>query len=832
MAWNELGERRIRQGRTYQDAADPTLHRGHFTLAPLHYESEIDSGVFDAEIDCTPIRVQGPALDGWRITANGWHYALGQPGDKLTDGWVGFGGRQGAHWLQFRIVRAGYLHAPTRAWQDVGGAPTYDRANLTRNTTAKVVGPNDELVAVESVARWDNLWSTPGPGRVGVRWRINGDQLKEEITIDQVARQWITANRPPATPATETFFGFVVQVDWSDIPRVYLQSILQDVDTDFSADDQPLELRDALDRLLAFLPIDHVVAGVPGHAGGGVDRQPLHRRFWKDPDGNHYLLIGVRCDVLAGMRSGPLTFDPTFNIAATNRDGSSESGWSNVHLTDPAVDAIWGTFYVGYESGYFDGAWAWTTTIEDAPTITAASVFVDRLSTDYSAGWTGDWYGFDVDAVGVFVYNTAGRISDHAARTTALVADDSWASADHTSPSLTAIVQEICDRAGVGANPVIGLTYRPRTTAAGWYNWSDYSDSAANAADLTVTWTTGGGTEYEQAAAGAITPAGAETRRTGTGKGGALAPGGALSRQAGKAVAGALGLAGAVVRQAGKAVAGALGLAGALGTVKTFLRSVAGVLGLAGTETRQTGTGKAGSLGLAGTETRQTGKGLAGSLGLSGAQARLTAKSLVGALGLAGAIARQAGKALAGILGLSGTLGTIKTFLRSVAGTLGLNGGLSRRAGKAAAGTLGLSGVPARLTAKSLVGALGLAGAIARQAGKTLAGNLGLSGALSSVRTYLQAAAGVLGFSGILSRGVRKAAAGTLTPGGALSRQVGKATAGTLNMAGGLARRIGKAVSGVISWLGSLASQFSGERTPVVAWTLRSRSTAWTLEER
>jgi len=78
--------------------------------ALLHYESIPDSGIFDAEIDATPERVNNAQLDGWRVTVNSWHYAVGKPGDKTTDGWVGFGGRQGTHWLKFRLARVGYLH--------------------------------------------------------------------------------------------------------------------------------------------------------------------------------------------------------------------------------------------------------------------------------------------------------------------------------------------------------------------------------------------------------------------------------------------------------------------------------------------------------------------------------------------------------------------------------------------------------------------------------------------------------------------------------------------------------------------------------------------------
>ena len=111
MAWTEVVEQRALISKTYQDGTKLRLETGG---TRLHYESVLDSEVFDAEVDLTPLRVNNALLDGWIVTQAGWHYALGQPGDKLTDGWVGFGGRKGAHWIKTRLTRVGYMHGPTR----------------------------------------------------------------------------------------------------------------------------------------------------------------------------------------------------------------------------------------------------------------------------------------------------------------------------------------------------------------------------------------------------------------------------------------------------------------------------------------------------------------------------------------------------------------------------------------------------------------------------------------------------------------------------------------------------------------------------------------------
>jgi hypothetical protein len=334
MGWIERLDRRGRSSRTYQDSADPTRHALDIICGtPLHYESVPDSGVFDAVIDCTPQRVKNAALDGWRITQNGFHYALGKPAGK-SDGWVGFGGRQGAHWFSFRLARVGYLHWPTRSWQDIGGNPTYDRANLTSEVNRTAPMADGAELPVSSIARWSNIWQTPGGGALDMSWRVDGARLKEEVIINAAGRAWIAANRKPTTKANETWFGFVFQLDWSDVPRVVRQSVLQSIDGDFADDGLPLELRDAADRLLGFLPVDDLIVR---NGEEELGRTPLQKRFWRDGDGNHYLLVGVRCDLLAGMPAGDLVFDPTITLQPSAAAGA------DTYLYSTYPDSNYGT---------------------------------------------------------------------------------------------------------------------------------------------------------------------------------------------------------------------------------------------------------------------------------------------------------------------------------------------------------------------------------------------------------------------------------------------------------------------------------------------------------
>jgi len=334
LPWTELTALRNQRSRTYQDDTHPLKKAWCGTLAALHYESELDSGVHDAEVDMTPIRIDNPAFDGWRVIANGWHHALGKDlaHHGSEDGWVGFGGRQGARWFKFRLLRTGYLHWPTREWDDLRGAPDYNRARLSQETETLTIGPNDDVINVSSLATWERLWLTPGGGQLDVRWQVNKYGLKEEIVINQAGREWIAANRPPTTPPNETYFGFVFPVDWSDIPRVYRAGLLQDIDGDFADDGEAIELRTALDKLLAFMPVSQVYV-LDYELDEGETWPILRKRFWKDPDGNHYLLIGVRCDILNALPAGDLIFDPTIDeqVGATGDDGYAfgSTGYSN-----------------------------------------------------------------------------------------------------------------------------------------------------------------------------------------------------------------------------------------------------------------------------------------------------------------------------------------------------------------------------------------------------------------------------------------------------------------------------------------------------------------------
>jgi len=483
MAFVENIAKRTYSGRVYVDAG---IKRASISLARLHYESVLGSGVHDAEINCDPVRVSNPVFDGWRITSNGWHFAVGQPVNK-SDGWVGFGGRKGQNWFQFRLHRIGYLHYPTRDWQDIGGAPDYDRANLSRSTQSITIGPNADPVNIGSQAEWRNLWSTPGGGECSVRWRVNGDGLKEDVVLNQSAREWIAANRPPETSVPETYFGFVFKLDWSEIPKIVKDSIEQSDSSDFGADGS-VELQDAADRLLAFLPIDYVSVG----SGKDAVKIPLKKRFWFDGT-NHYLLVGAKVADINNLPTGDLVFDPsiTQETVTNDADGGVED-WGDWHDD-------WGAYIGDYDDSNFEHAGIRFQTIPDIAqgnTITDATLTVEAGSTtettvificygDIGANYSGAW--------GSSSRPTSGFTDSSAGDTVTIDASGDWVDGTEYELDITDCVQDIVNLSGYSTNDNMRFALKAQGSSTNGSHirinvddWDDYPPT------LDIEYTVGG----------------------------------------------------------------------------------------------------------------------------------------------------------------------------------------------------------------------------------------------------------------------------------------------------------------------------------------------------
>lgn len=466
------------------------------SMIPLHYESALDSRNFDVEINAGLQRINNAQLDGWMVTQNGWHYALGSPGDKTGDGWVGFGGRKGQNFLQFRLARMGYLHGSTRSFQDVAGTPVYGRGNLSQETRSIEIKPTGQTLNVMSSATWANIWSTPGGGRVDIRWRVMGDRLKEDIIINQAGRDFIRDNAPPLTPAAETYFGFIFQIDPSDIPRWVVNDSVRDIEGDFSDDDGRIEIRDASDRLLGFMPVDYVTVAFdekPARLNIDTIKQRLHKRIWKDPDGNYYLLIGCRVDLLANMIDGDLVFDPTWG--QTDLGVNADDGFDG--YGDWNVDGLGGNNYCDEQGGDNNWpGWSWATpAIADNSTFNEA--FFRAYNDTHSGTVTANISVEDVDPASQTQWDAdhlprdASPIWQAGAADYADIGDNQYyfGDGDEGEENIAGAFAALQTSYGeIASGDRINIYLEPGASGSDFFGFTDYS-AAGNLPQLYIDWT-------------------------------------------------------------------------------------------------------------------------------------------------------------------------------------------------------------------------------------------------------------------------------------------------------------------------------------------------------
>lgn len=515
MSWNELVDKRGRGSKVFRDSVNPAKHSLDSQVGTAwHYPSVLDSGIYDTEVDLTPERVLALGHDGWRVTNNGWHYFLGQP-NGLADGFVGFGGRQGDKWLLFRLARVGYIHWPTRAWQDIGGAPTYDRANLSQQTNNVTINTTGQTIPVETVATWSDLWNTPGGGALDASWRIDGNRLKEEITINQAARTWIAANRPPTTAPADTYFSFVfrlgsapdvnnIVMDLSYLPRWLKQGILQDPQGDFDDDDgtEGITVQNALQEFLFFLPISEAYVYTTDAEGNPVKNAiKLRKRIYKD-GADYYLLVGAKVTDLVGLPAGDLVFDPSINeqVGASADDCYQDWWQADPDLTDA------GGNYAPISNGIRTCGHRFTTVgVGQGDTIDNGTyVSLSKNGTSTQAQY-GTFYGIDLDDVATFGDTDSLRDTGIYPETTATVPINQ-ASQEYVHETFyilpiageyKAVVQEIVDRGSWASGNDMGFIWKGTGTDYAGGAFYHYDGNASLAPKLHI--------EYTAAAAGAPT---------------------------------------------------------------------------------------------------------------------------------------------------------------------------------------------------------------------------------------------------------------------------------------------------------------------------------------
>lgn len=460
----------------WRDSNDRRRYAVQSFITPVHYQQSIDSGIYNSAIDMTPIRVNNAQFDGWRINTADWHYRLGRPVGE-QDGWIGFGGRHGAHWIQYRLDRAVWIHWPTKNITVIDSTPNYDRSNVSR-TTHNIATTYGDAVSGASTVQWQNVFNG-----VDITWKLSGNTLKENISIDSSRRSALLATRP-GTPMNETFLTMLFRVKVDDIPRLYRDGTIQNLTGEFDLEEgnTPLEAKDGSNRSLFFLPYDYVY--VLDSNDDVVWRQRAQKRIFVR-DGNVWLAAGLRADHLLSAPSGKMVFDPTIDQTITANDQEAHETQSDTSFASGPA-----SLRMNNTSSLYIGGWRFTPTIPQGATIDVAylDLYVRSTGTD---DFDGTWYAEDVDSADDFVA-TADLFNR--TRTTASVSDalSSTGSGYVQFGSIVSPVQEVVNRASAATeNGLVIIWWGDTTAARGEVRTYDFDP--ANAGKIHVEYTAAGG---------------------------------------------------------------------------------------------------------------------------------------------------------------------------------------------------------------------------------------------------------------------------------------------------------------------------------------------------
>lgn len=474
MAFVENRTLRQLNSATFEDSASGQ-RRVVASLVPLHYET---GGGSLNRIDMSPVRINPgdwsryPNFDGWLVSQNGWLYGLG------VNGYVYFGGRRGEHYVRFRLREVGYVRTTTGAFTAIGGLPDYNTGNLSAQQTQ--VNIEGETYVTGTTAEWRSLNTTPGGGELYLRFKARGDGLKAEYVINQAAREWIAVNRPPSfynIPAAQAYLAFRFDIDWSDIPRKVIAGVLQG-DT-FDDANGGVELRNALDELLAFMPIGDAYV----NTGEDLFRSKvtLRKRFAAG-----LMTVGAPVSALNALPAGDLVFDPTVtpSVSASGNDWTWINGVGFGNTETGLVTGYYVATYLSHSATRY-----LSVTIPPGSTInTAYATFVAAFS--YSGTMSALRAAFaDLDNA------AAATDAPSAEAQTQTTANTSWTPGAHTAgtsydtPSVVSSLQEVIDRAGWASGNALVLVIKAITAANNYRSLASWDHATYAAPMLTVDYT-------------------------------------------------------------------------------------------------------------------------------------------------------------------------------------------------------------------------------------------------------------------------------------------------------------------------------------------------------
>ena len=192
-------ERRGKTWKAVERQDDPSKRMVTVSHAPMHYESVIDSGVFDTDINMEVVNAVRDRLNGVKMQAAGWHFGL-QTEDagmyQHEKGTFFYGGRQGEHWLGLKPHKFGYLDARDMSLDQISTAPAYLEPEIKNNK--RTIGREDVTWELNRSAdiEYKNLWTMPNGGSVDWKIAIRPGRVKSDFVITEQARSWIETGKP------------------------------------------------------------------------------------------------------------------------------------------------------------------------------------------------------------------------------------------------------------------------------------------------------------------------------------------------------------------------------------------------------------------------------------------------------------------------------------------------------------------------------------------------------------------------------------------------------------------------------------------------------------
>lgn len=262
------------------------------------------------------------------------------------------------------------------------------------------------------------------------------------------------------------------------------------------------------------------------------------------------------------------------------------------------------------------------------------------------------------------------------------------------------------------------------------------------------------GTEFQQAVAGALTPAGGTVKQGQVLKIGSFSAEGAISKSVTIDTAGTFQAQGVTTKDTVLTFGSSVSFAGIVQTAKVFLKDLVGLLGFSGS------TGKTPKVTVSGSLTPQ---------------AQTT---------------KQTATAKQGNLNFTGTVESIKTFLANLVGSISFEGitatSLAQNLAQAVGGVLGLSGEASKQTSTSFEGFIGFAGAVSKYIVKYVQGAANFTSQIETqvIVVYFQAVAGAILFQGQVDKRINKIMTGSITFARTFGKKVGKLIAGAINYIG------------------------------------------------